>query len=200
MMPLLLLALVATAASDPTPQEIDCAAMRTKQLRTFLHARGLKCEGCAEKADFVALCEANKDTPVLPPKDTEEPAMRVPKDDKNIDDILGSLKGMPGMEGIKMFTADDLKNMNPEQMGNAFGGGGSSRSRPTKTRAQWKEELTTFYTRYGLESKVSGVDAALDKWRGREQKMMDVLYKKYDKEIKAHWDSKTQQDATKEEL
>ena len=28
------------------------------------------------------------------------------------------------MEGIKMFSGDDLKNMNYEQMGNMFGGGG----------------------------------------------------------------------------
>ena len=38
------------------------------------------------------------------------------------------------MEGVKMFSGDDLKNMNYEQMGNMFGGGGRSKSR--KTRGQ----------------------------------------------------------------
>ena len=152
---LLLFALVATVVTSDS-EDVNCAAMRTKQLRTFLHARGLKCEGCAEKADFVALCEANKDTPVLETPKEEEPASPK-KDDKNIDDILGSLKGMPGMEGIKMFTADDLKNMNPEQMGNTFSGGGRP---PKRSRAQWKEEVTSFYTRYGLDNKLDGVDAA----------------------------------------
>ena len=31
--------------------------------------------------------------------------------------------------------------------------------------------------------KLDGVEAALEKWKGRESKMMDVLYKKYSKEI-----------------
>lgn len=37
-------------------------------------------------------------------------------------------------------------------------------------------------------SQLDGVDAALDKWKGREEKMFDVLNKKYDKEIKAYWE------------
>ena len=64
-----------------------------------------RCEGCAEKADFVAMCEANKDAPLKP---KEEPPANRPKEDpgkkEDIDDILGKMKGIPGMEGIKMFT------------------------------------------------------------------------------------------------
>ena len=58
--------LLAVAASD---SEVDCGAMRTKELRKWLAARGLKCEGCAEKADYVTLCEQNKDAPLLPPEE-----------------------------------------------------------------------------------------------------------------------------------
>lgn len=90
-----LLALIAGARAD---DEVNCAALRTKELRKFLDARGLKCEGCAEKSDFVQMCEENQDAPLVEkPKPAAEP-----KDDKNIDDILASMKGMPGMDGIKM--------------------------------------------------------------------------------------------------
>jgi hypothetical protein len=159
-------------------QEVDCSAMKTKQLRQWLAARGLSCSGCAEKSDFVNMCEANKAAPLVESK-PPEPEL---KDDKSIEDLLASMKGIPGMEGIKMFTADDLKNMDPEQMGSAFGGGrGKARKR---SRSEWKKDLVDFYTRYDLPDKIDGIDAALDKWKGRESKMMDALYKKYDDVIR----------------
>lgn len=173
---LALLSFLAISAAE----DVNCGAMRTKELRKWLAERGLRCDGCAEKADFVALCEANKDAQLLPPK---EPEPKPPEKEKNIEDILAGMKGMPGMENIKMFTADDLKGMNTEQMGSKFGGA------PSKTRAQWREQLVSFYQRYGLDDKVAGADAALDKWRGRESRMFDALYKKYDKEIRAKDDT-----------
>jgi hypothetical protein len=92
------------------------------------------------------------------------------------------------MEGIKMFSGDDLKNMNYEQMGNMFGGGKPKR----KTRSQYRRELMDFYGRYlsddVLAEKMEGVDAALDKWKGREEKMFSALHKKYDAEIREYWD------------
>ena len=166
----------------------DCAAMKTKELRAFLRARGLSCEGCAEKNDFVKMCEDNKNAPLVertPSSSADAP--KDGKDDKNIEDLLASMKGMPGMEGIKMFTADDLKNMNPEQMGSTFGGGGGGGGGKPQNR-DYKTELVDFYTRYGLTDKLDGVDAALKKWKGREYKMMDALYRKYDDHIKEYWD------------
>ena len=49
-------------------QEVDCSAMKTKQLRQWLAARGLSCSGCAEKSDFVNMCEANKAAPLVESK------------------------------------------------------------------------------------------------------------------------------------
>ena len=46
-------------------------------------------------------------------------------------------------------------------------------------------------------AQLDGVDAALDKWSGREERMFTALNKKYDAEIKAYWDS---QEPDKEEL
>ena len=130
----------------------------------------------------MTLCEQNKDAPLLPPE--EPPADAGKGKDQSIEDLLASMKGMPGMEGIKMFTADDLKNMNPEQMGASMGGRGGR-----KSRAEWRDELVDFYSRYGLDDKIAGVDAALDKWKGRESRMFDALYKKYDVEIRAKSDA-----------
>ena len=164
--------------------EFDCKGMRVKQLRTFLAERGVKCEGCAEKSDFLALCEEHKDTPVVEQPEPKEPEPPVGdgKGEKNIDDILSGLKGMPGMEGIKMFSGDDLKNMNYEQMGKQFGGG----KRPRKTKSQYRRQLVDFYKRYDLPYAEEKIDTAMDKFKGKEEKMFDKLYQKYDAEIKAY--------------
>mmetsp|Transcript_25661 Transcript_25661/g.77968 ORF Transcript_25661/g.77968 Transcript_25661/m.77968 type:complete len:156 (-) Transcript_25661:316-783(-) len=98
--------------------------------------------------------------------------------EQSIEDLMASLKGMPGMEGIKMFTADDLKNMDPEKMAQQMAGGRGGRPK-RRTRGQWKRELIAFYESHGLQDKIAGVDAALDKWKGREQKMWDALQTKY---------------------
>jgi len=172
--------------------EIDCKRMKVKELRQMLAARGVKCEGCAEKADFQQLCEKEKDTPLLPVED-EPAAPAEPEKEKDVEEMLKGFKGIPGMEGVKMFSGDDLKNMNYEQMGNMFGGGGG-RSKPRKTRSQYRRELVEFYQRYSLEDKLDGVDTALDKWKGREDRMFDALYKKYDAEITKHWDAQREKD------
>mmetsp|Transcript_25247 Transcript_25247/g.57506 ORF Transcript_25247/g.57506 Transcript_25247/m.57506 type:complete len:89 (-) Transcript_25247:384-650(-) len=88
-----------------------------------------------------------------------------------------------------------MKNMNYEQMGNAFGGGKPKRS----SRKEYRARLVDFYTRYGLTDKLDSVDAALDKWKGREEKMFTVLHKKYDDVIKEYW-AKQDEGEPKEEL
>lgn len=185
-MPTALTLLLCAGLLASADEEVDCGAMKLKNLRLWLKARGLKCEGCAEKADYVALCEQNRDAPVQ----MTEPSGSEPAGggaaggggkDQSIEDLLAGMKGMPGMENIKMFSADDLKGMNAEQMGASMGGGNRGR----RPRAEWRQDLVDFYTRYGLDDKLDGVDAALDKWKGREQRMMDALYKKYDNEIRA---------------
>ena len=63
----------APASANEKEGLIDCPRMKTKELREFLAARGLKCQGCAEKSDYVTMCEEHKDTPELaveePPAD-----------------------------------------------------------------------------------------------------------------------------------
>jgi len=47
--------------------------------------------------------------------------------------------------------------------------------------------LISFYTRFGITYEDAKIEAALDKFKGKEQKMFRSLYKKYDKEIKEFW-------------
>ncbi|KAG8468864.1 hypothetical protein KFE25_007382 [Diacronema lutheri] len=110
-----LLALLGCAAAN----EVDCGSMKSKELKQFLARKGKKCEGCAEKADFVQMCEQSVDLPDLP--EEQQPTAHKAKgksgasaDDgkeKSIDDILASLKGMPGMDNIKVFRPGDLDDM-----------------------------------------------------------------------------------------
>jgi hypothetical protein len=189
---LLLVSLLVASGDDG----VDCAAMRTKALRQWLAARGLKCDGCAEKADYVALCEQNRDAPLMEPPDEPAasggPRVRTPgpKKDADINELLKSMKGMPGMENIKVFSPDDLAGLSGEDMAAEMGGGGGSSRRAgakkRKSRAEAKAELVDFYNKYDLTDKLDGVDAALDKWKGREDKMMAAVRKKYSDAIEAH--------------
>jgi hypothetical protein len=192
------------AAEDEEAAPVDCKGMKGKALRQWLVARGLKCDGCAEKSDFVALCEANKDAPVVasrdPPLNIRTPGESGSTD--SVEDLLKSMKGVPGMENIKMFTADDLKNMGSEGMANAFAGGsGAPETRP-RTRAEWKQDVVDFYERFALPYTDEGVETALDKWKGREQRMLGALHKKYAQEVDAFYERKdaSSEEGQKEEL
>ena len=181
-----LLVAVALGAVLVHGDDVDCASMRIKELRKFLADRGLKCDGCAEKADYVSMCNENKDTPLKPAEPAPEPKGGDPEGGdpgagkQSIEDMLAGLKGIPGMENVKMFGADDLKNMGPDGMGNVFG-------RRPPDREHIRKEMVDFYTMYGLEDKLDGVDAALDKFKGKENKIMPKLYKKYKENIDAYY-------------
>jgi hypothetical protein len=64
---LLLLIAVATALVGGQT-EVDILALKIKDLRKFLDDRGVACEGCVEKADFVKIALASKDAPILESK------------------------------------------------------------------------------------------------------------------------------------
>ena len=132
---------VATAQEDASvvapPTQEELAKMPVKKLRQFLAARGLECKGCAEKEDFVKMAFDNKDTPL---KQAAEPAAAAaaPEDDspeakqkkdKEMEDLMASLRSSGLGDGIKMFTKDDFAGLSPEQMAEKFGGGGGGGGR-----------------------------------------------------------------------
>lgn len=64
---LLALAVVGCFAAEVL-SEGDFKKMKIKELRAFLDDRGIECEGCAEKADFVRECTKNAAKPLHPSK------------------------------------------------------------------------------------------------------------------------------------
>ena len=121
----------ATAPATPTTIE-ELKKMPIKQLRQFLFARGLECRGCAEKEDFVKLAFENIDTPLkaaTPPAPQEEPEKTKEQKDKELADIMASLKSSGLGDGIKMYTKDDFAGLSPEQMADKFGEGRSGKGR-----------------------------------------------------------------------
>ena len=127
----------ATAPATPTTIE-ELKKMPIKKLRQFLFARGLECRGCAEKEDFVKLAFENIDTPLkaaAPP--AEEPEKSKEQKDKELADIMASLKSSGLGDGIKMFTKDDFAGLSPDQMAEKFGEGRNSkkggRGKPSRT-------------------------------------------------------------------
>mmetsp|Transcript_1567 Transcript_1567/g.2509 ORF Transcript_1567/g.2509 Transcript_1567/m.2509 type:complete len:151 (+) Transcript_1567:62-514(+) len=109
---LLLLSLHGIYGND----SIDFNAMRVKELKRFLYDRGLNCIGCAEKADYVKMAEEHRDTPKKQ-SDTratsDDDTSRGKSKDDSMADILEKLKQFGG---AKVFTQDDLKNMNFDEM------------------------------------------------------------------------------------
>jgi hypothetical protein len=64
----LLLIIGSCLADDKIPAEAEIRKMKVKELRKFLDDRGLPCDGCVEKADFVKKAIAAKSTPILDSK------------------------------------------------------------------------------------------------------------------------------------
>ena len=73
--------------------------MRVKELRKFLYDRNVQCKGCAEKDDFVKLAIESR---ALETADQKQ---------KSMEELMSKLRGMPGMEGMKMYGKNDLDDL-----------------------------------------------------------------------------------------
>ena len=131
------------SAAVETP---DFQKMRVKQLKRFLHERGLVCKGCAEKDDFVKMAVENKDAPLMkaekPKAPPTEEGGKAFGGDSSIEELLASMKKM-GMNG-NVFTKDDMEKMNKdgkgyEDMFNAAGAGGSKPLRKKRSKSSSKK-------------------------------------------------------------
>lgn len=110
-------------ASDDDTGESG-AALRAGELKKRLQAAGVDTLGILDKSELVQLYDelsAEQKSAAIAKVSTPPPAADAPPKKEDIEDILKSLQDMPGMEGLKMFNADDLANMNPEKMASMFG-------------------------------------------------------------------------------
>ncbi len=111
-----------------------------KTLRNMLEERGVECAGCAEKANFVDRVYETQDlpkveTPLKKPPQKKPQAERTPQDRENIEEVLEKLK-KSGFGGAKVFSADDLKDLSPEEMNKKFGGDSNPPKRPPRSKGK----------------------------------------------------------------
>jgi len=109
-----------TESGKPLVTEAEIKKMRTKQLRTFLYARGVTCKGCAEKDDFVKMAMESRH---LKTKDEEE------EDQQRTDEMMRNMRdkganayggGDLGQKGYGAGANSDWKELT-EKMGKAGG-------------------------------------------------------------------------------
>ena len=114
--------------------DIDFNTMRIKELREFLADRGLSCKACSEKKELIEMAEANRDVPPLELEEKSDKFTRTKNPSPNIDEVLEKLKsGGFGGSGAKIFTADDLKNMDFDKFRE---NGGKSKKRSKRDNTQ----------------------------------------------------------------
>jgi Ni,Fe-hydrogenase I small subunit len=107
---------LALVAAEPAPEVKEaCAAKKVKELKAFLAQKGKSCHGCSEKGDFVSACQDAWDLPDAPPKAAPKEERSGEGKEKSMEELLASLKGMPGMENIKIMRPEDMmKDMKKE--------------------------------------------------------------------------------------
>lgn len=148
-----------------------------KKLRGILEKRGLECKGCSEKSEFVTKVYENQHLPEVTPVVEESKSKSPSMDQDKIDELMASLK-KGGFGNSKMFSADDLKNMSPEEISAKMGNKNKKRSgkKPAKSGS-----------RYDSKSKSGRSGAHKTKEsdefkKAKPQPIIDTLEEEYDPE------------------
>ena len=98
----------------------DYKKMTVKSLKSILKAKGLECKGCSEKLEFVEKAYESRNIPDIVAKVDSSGKAPPGVDQDKLDELMESLK-KGGFGNSKMFKAEDLKNMSPEEMAGKFG-------------------------------------------------------------------------------
>ena len=119
----------------------DFKKMPVKLLKQLLSSKGLECKGYSEKADYVQQVFDSQDLPdVVPAQPEATPVEKTPDIDKEkMDELMASLK-KGGFGNSKMFSAEDLKNMSPEEMTAKFSGDDKTKSSSSKKSKSGKKK------------------------------------------------------------
>jgi hypothetical protein len=108
----------------------ELRSMPIKKLKSMLSSKGTDCKGCSEKADFVAKAFESQSLPDIEKSPVDTGDGNPSLDQDKIDELMASLKS-GGFGNSRMFSANDLKGMSPEELSEKLGsnGGTSSRSK-----------------------------------------------------------------------
>lgn len=135
----------------------DFQRMSVKALRGILKAKGLECKGCSEKAEYVQKVFDSQDLPDVGPSVAEVKMQPDGKysappgvDQDKMDELMAKLRS-GGFGNSRMFSADDLKNMSPEEMSEKLGGGFPGRSKKGKGKGGKKSKKASKRDSVGVE-------------------------------------------------
>jgi DnaJ-domain-containing protein 1 len=109
-------------ASD-VPDEDDIRKLKVAQLKDFLKDRGIACEGCVEKGDFVKKALASRDKPVLAERAARklptEPLQKVWAEIANNICIaeLGSAEQCKSLSKVVELAVDEYKRKYKRELG-----------------------------------------------------------------------------------
>ena len=140
----------------------DIAKLPLTTLKNMLKLKGLVCKKCIEKDDFVNEVYKSQSLPVVDPPITDIPSntnkQKDPKKQKDMDDLFNTLKSN-GLGNSKIFTADDLKDLTPEQLNDKLSTGKKSK----KDKKKKKKDKTNTSSKDNKDKKKSKKDLKKEK-------------------------------------
>jgi len=92
----------AGAGAAPLLTREELEKLRVPALKAMLSARGQACEGCAEKADFVALALATQALPTLAPPATPSAPPAPPPEDIDVEALMARFRRERGGGGARL--------------------------------------------------------------------------------------------------
>jgi hypothetical protein len=149
--------------SDEDLMQADVSKLRVKNLKRILEERGVKCTGCKEKEEYVKKAQqlvdklqndvldgndagGDEEAAPTPKKEKKEKKKKKEKakksKDEELDDLLKNMKDIPGMGNFKTFSADDINNMNPDDLYGDMDKGGSKKKKSKKDKKDPPKEET----------------------------------------------------------
>lgn len=142
----------------------DLSKLPLATLTNMLKLKGLVCKKCVEKDDFVNEVYKSQSLPIVDPPMNDNPPLnnkkkqKDPKKQKEMDDLFESLKSN-GLGNSKMFSADDLKDLTPEQLNDKLSNGKKSK----KDKKKKKKDKTNTSSKDNKDKKKSKKDLKKEK-------------------------------------
>lgn len=108
----------------------DIMRFPVKTLRKMLTRKGLDCIGCTEKMEFAQKVYESQDVPDVASK-VGNNDIPPEVDQEKLDELMANLR-RGGFGNSKMFSAEDLKHMSPDEISAKLGGKKSRKGKKSK--------------------------------------------------------------------